>query len=631
MYGVAALLILIGGFLYYPAGTPGVFGAETGSFQKESSVEVKPRGIKKLFRFFEFFAADQVYTPGATAQTSSELPDLTITKATLDGAALRFRYHNRGKGDAAPKVSFWYEWVDGQGFRIGEVYWINVGGMGASSTEYGYQVHDFTRLVSEYGQVKLADLIYSPPPGAYHLKFTIDGPNNHAESNEQNNSVLLPVLRPDFTITDAKFGNDFLSFRHHNRGNRGHREGQKISFWFEWVDARGARVGDLYWFDTTPPGLSLPLLAELDSRTTLYSASGATSFTSFLNVMPNGLTHLKITIDGPNTYQESNEGNNVILLQKLTHLGADLTVGSVVIKDRALHITVRNIGQSDAPRVDLALLWLGVKGGLPEYVTVEPISAGQEMTTPISFDGLGGANKMLNDPPEGAKELRIYIDGNQKLVELNEGNNIAFLNRSDLQAPSLITPPSPTPEAVVTLRPKLKLALSAEVITSKNVVRKTKEAYPGDSVRATLVIKNTDEGTATGLSASLYCPKNTSLKTAELNGKDKKQEATRLIAAPNLGKGASHHLVVVCVIDVTAAKKGQSILNFTGAARFKEETQTLQSNTVKVVVLQPKKEKLPVTSPKVPEPVTSPPQAVEPEPLQAFSRQDLTTDSDFRF
>jgi hypothetical protein len=596
------------------------------------------------------------YTQPVAAQALRELPDLTITHATLDGAALNFRYENIGKGDTRGIISFWYEWIDGQGRRIGDVYWQNANiVMPAKSKQIARQLHQSSTLASERGEVKLGDLIYSPPPGADHFKLTIDGPNKHAESNEQNNSVLLPVLRPDFTMTDAEFRNDFLSFRHHNRGNRGHREGEKISFWFEWVDDRGTRLGDLYWLDATPSGISPPpRLAELDSRTTLYSAKGTASFTSFLNSTPTGSTHLKITIDGPNAYAESHEGNNVVFLQKLINLGADLTIGSVVVKDRALNITVRNIGQSDAPIVDISLMWLdGKDRPTIELVAVEPISAGNEITMSISFDGLGGANKMLHDPPEGAKELRIFVDGNQKLVELNEGNNIAFINRSELRAPSSVTPTPPPPsDTTVTPRPKLNLNLSVNIIKSKRAAAslsamagffrklvylafpaklyaKIQEAYPGDSARATLVAKNVGEGEATELYLSLNCPKETSLKSAELNGKKAKQNSAGWFAAPNLGKGSAHRLVVICAISAKAAEQGQSTVKFTGAARFKGETRTLQSNTVGVVVVQPKKEKSPITPPKAPQPVAPQPKA--PEPLQAFPRQDLTTDSDFGF
>lgn len=573
------------------------------------------------------------YATGVAAQTPSTLPDLTITKATLNGAALNFLYHNLGDGAAKPKVSFWYEWIDGQGRRLGNLYWINVEGMTGASKREGYQLLDSTTLEWERGRVNFGDLMHSSPPGAYYLKLTIDGPNAHKESNEQNNTVLLPILRADFIITDAEFRNEFLSFRHHNRGNLGHREGEKISFWFEWVDARGARVSDLYWFDTTPPGMGSPrfaLLAEFNSKTTLFSTSGATSFTSFLNSAPNGSTHLKIAIDGPNAYAESHEGNNVVFLKKLTNLGADLAVGSVVVKDRALHITARNIGVSDAPLTNVTLMWLDVKSPSVELVTVDPIAAGKEITVTILLDGLGGANKILHDPPEGAKQLRIFLDGNQKLVELNEGNNIAFLDRSELTASKSVTPsPSDTAKAPL---PKLTLTLSSEIVSRNG---ETNEAHPGDSVRATLIVKNIGEASATGLSLSLYCPKNTTLKSAELNGKDKKREAKRLIAASNLDKDAAHRLIVVCTVGDKVIRNGKGTLTFTGTARLKEGNRTFQSNNIKVIVVQqPKKVKLPEVAPKPsPLPQTPPKKSEEPkpEPQNAFPRQDLSTDSDFGF
>ncbi|MBI4142415.1 hypothetical protein HY480_00910, partial [Candidatus Uhrbacteria bacterium] len=66
-------------------------------------------------------------------------PDLTITDATLDTAALRFWMRNLGEGPATPVVSIWYEWVDEKGERVGELRWINVGGMSPKSKQQGNQ------------------------------------------------------------------------------------------------------------------------------------------------------------------------------------------------------------------------------------------------------------------------------------------------------------------------------------------------------------------------------------------------------------------------------------------------------------------------------------------------------------
>lgn len=414
------------------------------------------------FKFFARFLAISLvlvggffYTPDARAQTFPELPDLTVTNATLDGAALRYLYHNRGEGAVQPEVSFWYEWVDGQGRRLGKLYWINVGGMGAKTTREGNQLHDFSTLDFEHGQIKLADLIYFPPPGATHLKLAIDGPNVHAEANEKNNVVLLPVLRADFTITDTELRNGLPWFKYHNRGNLGHSAGKTISFWFEWVDARGARIGELYWLDVDPPlilsarSASLARSTSFDSTTTVFSAKGATNLTAFLNSVPSGATHLKLAIDGPNAYAEFDEGNNVALIdraqlpatkvdiQKLPDLA--LTGGSRA--GGVVRVTIVNSTPDTLRLPFLQFKWLDAKGAVLQtspvsYWQHETIAARKTGDFTIEYEKWreDGVTRFLKRPPAGAVALLITIDPENKLKESDENNN-SF--RIDLAAAEL--------------------------------------------------------------------------------------------------------------------------------------------------------------------------------------------------
>ena len=147
----------------------------------------------------------------------------------------------------------------------------------------------------------LREFVNTAPPIATHLKLTIDGPNAHAEANEQNNIVLLPVLRTDFAITDAEQRDGLPWFKYHNRGNLGLGENATLSFWLEWVDEQGERIGELYWFDTKPPSVNIPRESNFSRDTVLYSSKAPRALGDFLDGAPPAAKYLKIAIDGPNT------------------------------------------------------------------------------------------------------------------------------------------------------------------------------------------------------------------------------------------------------------------------------------------------------------------------------------------
>ncbi|MDO8599533.1 MAG: hypothetical protein Q7S02_05480, partial [bacterium] len=76
-------------------------------------------------------ASDVVEPESKPPPPPPKLPDLTITDATLDTAALRFWMRNQGESSAAPMISLWYEWVNAKGERVSDLRWINVGALGA--------------------------------------------------------------------------------------------------------------------------------------------------------------------------------------------------------------------------------------------------------------------------------------------------------------------------------------------------------------------------------------------------------------------------------------------------------------------------------------------------------------------
>ncbi len=357
-----------------------------------------------------------------------KLPDLTITKATFDTAALRFQYHNRGDGEARPGVSFWYEWVDAAGRRVSELRWINIGGMGPRTTSEGNQLLDFADLDGERGKIFLGEFVANAPESATHLKLTIDGPNAHAEANEQNNSVLLPnlvLLRPDLILRDAALSREKLKVTIVNVGKG---TAERVMWQFVW---RGKNSEALATSEieaavgTLKPGASYPVELPIAN-------ARAFGIFRFLRDMPNGSVALEIAVDPKGAIAESDERNNTARVVLPSQ--SDLVVSDVEVRDGALHLGARNVGTADAKATDAWLMWFGVKGALPSSGAVDlpAIAAGKETTVVVPLDGSQKASRILRDPPTDGTRLRIFLDGSRKVDEANEQNNDAWLDRAKL-------------------------------------------------------------------------------------------------------------------------------------------------------------------------------------------------------
>ncbi|MBI4135619.1 hypothetical protein HY477_02700 [Candidatus Uhrbacteria bacterium] len=378
-----------------------------------------------------------------------KLPDLLITDATLDTAALRFWYHNRGETATGSKVSFWYEWVDASGARVGELRWINVGAMSPKSKSQGNQLLDFADLDGERGKLFLREFVNTAPPSATHLKLTIDGPNAHAEANEQNNSVLLlksgaVVKLPDLALTGGSRAGGVVKVTIANDTANTIRT---PFLQFKWVDAKGAVMSTSpvsYWSGTNiAPGKTGEFAIE-------YEKWREDGVTRFLKQPPSGAAALLATIDPENQLKEANEENNSVRIA----LGQpDLLPGKVEVRDGALQIEVKNGGVAQNAATDIWLMWFSGSRSLPSSAAVDlpAIASGASLTVSVPFDGKTEASNILREPPKDGTRVRIYLDGSRKVEEANEQNNDTFFDRAGL------------PKAQV-LEPKLELGLSVEIV-----------------------------------------------------------------------------------------------------------------------------------------------------------------------
>ncbi|MBI2552352.1 hypothetical protein HYW17_03590 [Candidatus Uhrbacteria bacterium] len=375
-----------------------------------------------------------------TPPLPSKLPDLIITDATLDTAALRFWYHNRGETATASGVSFWYEWVDASGARVGELRWINVDAMSPKSKSQGNQLLDFADLTGERGKMIFREFVNTAPPSAIHLKLTIDGPNAHAEANEQNNSVLLlksgaVVKLPDLALTGGSRAGGVVKVTIVNDTGNTLRT---PLLQFKWLGANDAPLATSpvsYWSGTNiAPGKTGEFAIE-------YEKWREDGVTRFLKQPPAGAVALLATIDPENQLKEANEDNNAFRIG----LGQpDLAYGKPEVRDNALIIPVTNHGVSASVATDIWLQWYGAGKWLPGSgaVDVPAVSAGAtvEIAVPLNRS-FGPDGRILADLPPTAERLRLFLDGSRKVDESNEQNNTIMLDRAALvkvaEAPAL--------------------------------------------------------------------------------------------------------------------------------------------------------------------------------------------------
>ncbi|MEK7607214.1 MAG: CARDB domain-containing protein [Patescibacteria group bacterium] len=367
------------------------------------------------------------------------LPDLVFGSVEVKSGVLRIEVKNTGANPSAP-ADLLVQWFNADGSpNIGVLLSAATGSKPISPKSSS----EITMALS--GQSSAERLIANPPKTAARLQLTIDATRRITEISEDNNTASVDYAAlakplPDLAMTKdlqtLSGGQLMFSYANLNPGAP-LTQTLMLSFWFEWVDSTGTRIGDFSWYDR--PAASLPSGSTpsiFNSRGIyVYLAKGFTTLESILQNPPEGATSLKVTIDGPDKFRETNEGNNIALFPRPASGKADLVIASAAVKDRTLSITARNAGGADAPATDIAFLWIGGTSTDAVFSTLDPILAGKEATVTIPIDGAGKMSAFLAKPPEGTTQLRVALDGNQKFIELSEENNVAFVERSEFPTP----------------------------------------------------------------------------------------------------------------------------------------------------------------------------------------------------
>ncbi len=511
-----------------------------------------------------FREADETNNVLVLPKPVRQLPDLVFGQIAPVENTLRVEVQNKGNIPAGPTDGM-LVWLSSTGATIAS-------GVMPSATRPIAPNASETVVLSLSGQRPIERMLANPPTNATRFQLVIDSTRHVAELNEDNNTAamersVLPVALPDLAITKQvqTLNPQQLMFSFMNASRTPLAPSVPLSFWFEWVDSGGARVSTVYWHDRS--SYSIPLNTPIIFNSAgmyVNSSSGRVLLNSLLQNPPPLATQLKITIDGPNRFRETDESNNVALLPKPVVPLADLTFGAITGDAGVLKIEVKNQGVVPSAPTDVWLQWWSAAEPMGGNVAVQipaPIAPKAVYLLSSVVGGKTPDGWLLSHAPQGATQLRLTVDGSGRIAESNEGNNSTTVDRATIPA----------------VLPELTLTLATQVLRAK-----TDATVVGDQVRANLVAKNTGTVPASEITLFMPCPEGTTWVSTTANGASQNRNAGSGIAMPDLAVGKAHGLSVLCTIEAAAATKGS--VRFTGSAQIKEVARAFNSNSVDITV-----------------------------------------------
>ncbi|OGL91568.1 hypothetical protein A3H11_04615 [Candidatus Uhrbacteria bacterium RIFCSPLOWO2_12_FULL_47_10] len=431
----------------------------------------------------------------------------------------------------------------------------------------------------------LDSILKNPPATATHLKITIDGPNRFRETDESNNSALLPkpvVPMPDFSLREASRTPNVIRTVLQNEGTVPSRAPE----WeFRWL---GADDKVLATSSRTVYSIAWPIPKQVRPFEIPYAQGREDAVNRFLKNPPAGTLALEIILDPQNQIAETREDNNTFRI-KLDY--PDLAFGAIAVSDGILKIEVKNQGITPAAPTDIWLQWWSASAplnGSEAFQIASAVMPGTAYSATLSLKGTSPAEKLIGAPPEGATRLRLFLDGSRKVTELNEENNSTMVERS------LFPKPEPTP--TLTLSLSVQIIRAQAVTPLRSLIEKlvsilwqgyelsaqTDEALVGDQVRANMVIKNVGNAPATEVTIYLPCPEGTTWISTAANGVSQSRNSAEGLAMADLTEGSAHGLSAICKIEASAGEKGS--VRFVGSAQIKEVTNKFNSNNVEITV-----------------------------------------------
>lgn len=332
-----------------------------------------------------------------STEANRPLPDLVIENPTFTWNSGSFTVRNVGTASWYGLYRTRYEWLD----AAGAVLETN-GGLTPTLT---LAPNGATSHILPVG------FMTSLPDGAVKVRLTIDADATVVESNETNNSLELNRVFPavDLRPYVIFLYRDSIDYSIINIGDAAFNENLGVSF--TWLDAAGA-------------DLTTHLVSNAVTLNSGYSGGDEIINTDdFIANPPSGAVRMRVTIDPENNFNESDETNNSLTVNRRL---PDLEVSSFGLSSDGLFFRIRNNGEDNyVGAVPVRLVWLG--SGDSELAV-------SELTYSVNLSGMTSADYDLSPVfnlaspfvitvPAGAERFRIAINSDHSIVESTYDNN----------------------------------------------------------------------------------------------------------------------------------------------------------------------------------------------------------------
>ena len=240
----------------------------------------------------------------------------------------------------------------------------------------------------------------SIPGDAKKLRITVDPLNVVRESNNDNNSVTFDLPLADITVDSASLDGNTLSYTLRNRGAV--RYSGPLSAQFTWIRGNG----------------SVMLPSRNQTGTVTLEPDAEVSRTYAFTVTPSYAARLRLTADPSNAIPESDNGNNVLTIDRPL---PDLIVESLSLEGATVRFNIKNQGTGS---------YVGSVGSrIRQYSVSGTILSTRYDTVAVNLDGGESISRSVSFPSINPNTIMISVtaDYGNTVFESSDENNAAEL------------------------------------------------------------------------------------------------------------------------------------------------------------------------------------------------------------
>jgi subtilase family serine protease len=413
------------------------------------------------------------------------------------------------------------------------------------------------------GASSVAQETYTLPdePGERRLRIVVDPDNTVAESDESDNRATVPIVVAPAPAANLRILESNIGF-----SDPAPTAGEAVTITATILNMGSAPARDVLvqFIDATGGGTE-PIGAK-QTITAILDGSSATASVGYDTTDKAGSRVIRVMVDPHTTIPENNETDNQATktlsvaaapLPNLTVPEANLTFGSAgqpssLAEGEVVVIFATVINNGPAPAHNVVVQFVDATNGeqipIGANQTIDAIEAGSSSLVQVSYDAAGKA---------GDREIRVVVDPNNLVAEMNESDNerTNTLEVTPAPAPNLVmktenigfSPGAPDAGTPVTLLATVRnegsvaaTEVRVQFIDSTQIglalpigeTQLVDAIPPGSSALVQVVYSPSAEGDRT--IEVVVDPNNTIAETKETDNSAKRTLKTAVSSTPNL-------------------------------------------------------------------------------------------------